>query len=544
MSPKGGIKPHSKFAIQSNRSEVLFVDYIATHLKPNGRAGIVVPEGIMFQGGKSYVELRKRLIEEGLYAVVSLPSGVFQPYSGVKTSILFIDKSMVSKSDSLLFCEVSADGTDLGVKRKTVKENDLPSVLKAIHDFSSGTWAEGMAGFKIQKADLLSNSEVSLSQQRYKPEQEFSSEHRMVRIGDLLAKAKSQKVGNASDVKILSITMAHGLVDQDEKFKKRIASDDISNYKLVSRNQLVVGFPIDEGVLSFQTRYDLAAVSPAYDVWDLVTPDQVNINFLETLLRSIPMREIYRERMQGSVSRRRSLPQDVFESLTIPLPSLEIQDQIVSELDGYLAVIEGAKKISDNWKPTLVNDGTWPVFELGQISEMQYGLNESAEDSGTHRFIRITDIDELGNLRQQDKKYVSVPNDQSDYVLAKGDVLIARTGATYGKCLFFEDIEPAVFAGYLIRIKPAPELLPRFLWIFTQSKDFDEQKRKLVTGGGQPQFNANTLKMVKVPVPPLEIQEAYIAQIEKQLELTQSILNLAETQEQLIADRISQLWSY
>ena len=67
MSPKGGIKPHKKFTIQVNRSEVLFVDYIADHLNINGRAGIIVPEGIIFQSATAYKALRKMLVENYLY---------------------------------------------------------------------------------------------------------------------------------------------------------------------------------------------------------------------------------------------------------------------------------------------------------------------------------------------------------------------------------------------------------------------------------------------------------------------------------------------
>ncbi len=97
MSPKGGIKPHNRFSVQSKRSEVLFVDYMAEHLTPTGRAGIIVPEGIIFQSQTAYKQLRKMLVEEYLVAVVSLPAGVFQPYSGVKTSILILDKSLAKK---------------------------------------------------------------------------------------------------------------------------------------------------------------------------------------------------------------------------------------------------------------------------------------------------------------------------------------------------------------------------------------------------------------------------------------------------------------
>jgi len=102
MSPKGGIRPHKRFQVQANRAEVLFVDYIAEHLAINGKAGIIVPEGIIFQSAKAYKALRKNLVENwGLYAVVSLPPGVFQPYSGVKTSILFLDKTFAKRTDEI-----------------------------------------------------------------------------------------------------------------------------------------------------------------------------------------------------------------------------------------------------------------------------------------------------------------------------------------------------------------------------------------------------------------------------------------------------------
>jgi type I restriction enzyme M protein len=91
MSPKGGIKPHKRFSIQAKRSEVLFVDYMAEHLTPSGRAAIIVPEGIIFQSQTAYKALRKMLVENSLVAVVSLPAGVFNPYAGVKTSILILD---------------------------------------------------------------------------------------------------------------------------------------------------------------------------------------------------------------------------------------------------------------------------------------------------------------------------------------------------------------------------------------------------------------------------------------------------------------------
>ena len=110
MTPKGGVKPHKKFSIQAKRSEVLFVDYIMEHLNPNGKAGIIVPEGIIFQSAIAYKALRKMMIDQNfLYAVVSLPSGIFQPYSGVKTSILLMDRVLAKKTKDILFVKIEND---------------------------------------------------------------------------------------------------------------------------------------------------------------------------------------------------------------------------------------------------------------------------------------------------------------------------------------------------------------------------------------------------------------------------------------------------
>ena len=132
FSPKGGITPHNRFGVKSTKAEVLFVDYINEHLKPRGRAGIIIPEGIIFQSGIAYKQLRKKLIETSLIGVISLPSGVFNPYSGVKTSILILDKEKSKKSKDIFFAKVNKDGFDLGANRKEIKENDLPIIINEL----------------------------------------------------------------------------------------------------------------------------------------------------------------------------------------------------------------------------------------------------------------------------------------------------------------------------------------------------------------------------------------------------------------------------
>ncbi len=172
MTPTGGIRPHNRFAVRANRSEVLFVDYIAEHLNPGGRAGIIVPEGIIFQSANAYKALRKMLVESGyLYAVVSLPAGAFNPYSGVKTSILLLDKNLARASESVLFVKVEADGFDLGAQRRPVERDDLPEALRIVKAFQADPRAElpetSLAQL-VKKSRLAEGGEFNLSAERYK----------------------------------------------------------------------------------------------------------------------------------------------------------------------------------------------------------------------------------------------------------------------------------------------------------------------------------------------------------------------------------------
>jgi type I restriction enzyme M protein len=177
MSPKGGIRPHNRFSVQSKRSEVLFVDYMAEHLTPNGRAGIIMPEGVIFQSQGAYKQLRKLLVEEYLVAVVSLPAGVFNPYSGVKTSILILDKALARTSDSIAFVKVQNDGFGLGAQRRAIDKNDLPAAAAALQAFRHSRAGGNPVDFDparypdllvVEKSRIAANGDYNLSGERYR----------------------------------------------------------------------------------------------------------------------------------------------------------------------------------------------------------------------------------------------------------------------------------------------------------------------------------------------------------------------------------------
>jgi type I restriction enzyme S subunit len=157
-----------------------------------------------------------------------------------------------------------------------------------------------------------------------------------------------------------------------------------------------------------------------------------------------------------------------------------------------------------------------PILTLGDFAEFTYGYTAKAQDQGSYRYIRITDINTWGKLSPIDSKYVDLPADAASYIVRPGDLLMARTGATFGKTMLVETADPAVYASFLIRIRFDEELMiPSYYWHFAQSDLYWSQANGMVSTGGQPQFNANVLKLVKVPVPPIYEQQRIVDILDK-----------------------------
>ena len=211
-------------------------------------------------------------------------------------------------------------------------------------------------------------------------------------------------------------------------------------------------------------------------------------------------------------------------SFQIPLPPLPVQQEIVNILDKFTeleaeleAELEGRKKQYEHYRNTLLtfgDDVEWK--ELGEIATFEYGYTAKANDSGNTRFIRITDINSDGYLNQENKKYIDLNKNNEKYILQYGDIIVARTGATYGKTLYINSTEPSIYASYLIKIVLNNTIINnKYYWHFTKSNKYWNQANKLVSEGGQPQFNANVLSKIKLPVPPLPVQEKIVAILDK-----------------------------
>ena len=314
MTPKGGIIPHNRYRVPAKRSEVLFVDYIAEHLNPTGKAGIIVPEGIVFQSANAYKSLRKYLVDDGfLFAVISLPAGVFNPYSGVKTSILLFDKTIAKQKDEIIFIKINNDGYDLGAQRKEISGSDLPEVVSILRSYKEGKDISENELVTIASKKDIADKYYILVGERYKETVIEYSEYPIVEIEKIVNSVKYPE-------KLLKSEFLekgqYPIIDQSEKF---IAGYSNNSDLVFNLNKPVICFGDHTRALKY---IDFNFVLGADGVKILEPIDDVNTKYLYYCLSNIEIPSLGYSRHYK-----------VLKEIKIPLPPLHIQDEIVKEIE-------------------------------------------------------------------------------------------------------------------------------------------------------------------------------------------------------------------
>ena len=556
MTPKGGIMPHSRYRVKAKRSEVLFVDYIAEHLNPNGRAAIIVPEGIIFQSSNAYKELRKYLVNNDLlYAVISLPAGVFNPYSGVKTSILLIDKLFSKFKDEILFVKLNNDGFDLGAQRQPKKGSEIPEIVRIVKKYHADLDPQ------IADDEILQHPLVTIAPKEQIAEQDYvlvgerylsnsmpEGTYKMVSLGDKsLFRVESGGTpssnipeywdGNIRWATLVDLPAAN-LITELKDTERTISPLGLekSSAKLLPSGTVLVSTRATIGRVAIAECE--TATNQGFKNIIVIDDTKVSNRFVAYMMTALADRMV----SLASGGTFKEISKSNFLTLSIPLPPLEKQEQIVAELDGYQKIVDGAQQIIDAYKPTIGIDPTWEKVKLGDICNLTYGYTDTAKESGSARFVRITDIDEKGLLRDENKRYVDLIEQNNAFLLHRGDLLVARTGATYGKTLYFDTDETAVFASFLIKLD-LPEYIDHyFYWIFAQTQNYWDQANRLVSGGAQPQFNANAIKQLVIPIPPLDVQKSIVKQAREEQKIIDANKKLISIFKQKIPDKISEVW--
>lgn len=555
MTPKGGIMPHSRYRVKAKRSEVLFVDYIAEHLNPNGRAAIIVPEGIVFQSANAYKELRKYLVDDGfLYAVISLPAGVFNPYSGVKTSILLIDKSFARLKDEILFVKLNNDGFDLGAQRREIEGSEIPEIIRIVQkyhaDFEPQTADDDILHHPlvtITSKKKIASQDYILVGERYRESNNIISKWPLVSIGEVC----ELRVGGTPS-KQQEEYWSNGTI---KWISSKYISDDgkITNYQLITeqalRDSSTKIAPKDSVILITRVSvgkfaYTTTEYAINQDLTCLIPGRGLNPKFLYYMARSLALQIAQNAQGIGV----KGVTQKYVSEMKIPFPPLMVQEEIVAELDSHQKIIDGARQVVENYKPTIQNNSHWETVRLGDICELNPRKSEVKDFEGNVSFVPMAMVSETDMyFSVQEQKPLKEVYTGYTY-FRDDDVLLAKVTPCFenGKSGLAKNLENGIGFGssefFVLRANPE-KVLPEYIYYIINSNRFIAEGTPQMTGtGGLRRLTKDFVLNYPVSLPPLDVQRRIVNQTEEEITIVEQNKRLIEIFEKKINDKISEVW--
>ena len=575
MSPRGGIRPHSRFSVQSRRSEVLFVDYMAEHLTPTGRAGIIVPEGVIFQSQKAHTRLRQMLVEDFLVAVVSLPAGVFQPYSGVKTSILILDRDLARRSDRIAFFKAEHDGYDLGAQRRPIDRNDLPRTARALKEFLN------MDGQDVQDADkatcptlaplidqgsalivekerIAESGDYNLSAERYRRNVAHTSAYPMTLLGEIchLTRGVTYRKGDEVEIGGHQVLRANNICNETSEL-------DLSEIKLVSDS---LEFPGHKRLYKDDIFICLASGSKDHIGKVALIHNDTNYyfgGFMGTVradtgranpvylfhhLRHKRFNEFLRERIAGANIN--NLGAKLLYQYAIPLPPLDVQQEIVAEIEGYQKVIDGARTVIDNYRPHIPIDPAWPMVPIGDRTLFRVESGGTPKSSvqeywnGGVSWATLVDLPAANFITEirSTKRTISERGlRESSAKLIPENSIIVSTRATIGR-IAINRIPMATNQGFKnIVVEDPSRAVPEYVALALTK--LIPTMEAWASGGTFKEISKSRFCELQIPLPPLDTQQDFVAEINAEQSLVNTNQKLIDRFEQKVRAAIACVWN-
>jgi len=535
MSPRGGIRPHSRFSVQSRRSEVLFVDYMAAHLKPDGRAGIIVPEGIIFQSQKAHTQLRKMLVEDYLVAVISLPAGVFKPYSGVKTSILILDRALARHTKHLAFFKVENDGYDLGDQRRPIDQNDLPRMKSELLEYlRRARFGEVPAddqpkfGLVVAKERIAADGGFNLVGDRYLDKQSALTSFYWRNIGSLVetvrppAKIPKSKFAESG---------LYPIIDQSQS---DIAGWTNDHTALVIPRRPVVIFGDHTCIVKL---IETPFAQGADGIKILEASEDIDPRFLYYLLRC---RGLQQDGYRRHFSK--------LKEYEIPVPPLEVQQEFVAEIESYQKVIDGARAVVKNYRPHIPISPDWPIV---RIDEACYINPDRVNPMSVYKdqTILYIDISSIENKTGRFLGYTKVLSSEAPTRARRGvrdnDVLLSTVRPNLKAFALLEEVKERAVASTGFAVLRARHGIadPAFIHASICSSRAVEQMVGMMGKGSYPSINQSDVASIRIALPPLSIQQAVVTEIKAEQALVSANQKLAERFERKTRGVIDGVWS-
>lgn len=551
MTPKGGIIPHNRYRVPAKRSEVLFVDYIAEHLNPTGKAGIIVPEGIVFQSAGAYKSLRKFLVDDGLlFAVISLPSGVFNPYSGVKTCILLFDRKIAKQKDEILFVKINNDGFDLGAQRRETKGSDIPEVIKIIREYLEGKNVSAHELVTLAGKNTIAAQDYILVGDRYKESVVSNTDYPTVELSEVCEILAGNSAPQDKELfangtypffRTADVGMVH-LSDNLVSSMDYLNDAGISGLKLFPKGTIL--FP-KSGASTFLNHRAILGVDgyvSSHLACIICDPSKINNKYLYRILINIDARSLTADQAYPSLNLKQ------ISGIKIPLPPLHIQEEIVKEIEGFQKIIDGARQVVENYKPTIKIDPSWERMKLGDVCDFvrgPFGGSLKKEIFVEDGYLVYEQYHAINNDFNFGRYYINEDkfNEMKRFEVLPDDLLISCSG-TMGKIAIVpQNPKKGIINQALLKLTVKSISSPYYIKTiledrYIQDKYFSNQAGAAI----QNVVSVKQLKEIPIPLPNLSTQQQIIDGINEEQSIIDNNKRLIEMFEQKIRDKILEVW--
>ena len=416
-----------------------------------------------------------------MVAVVSLPAGVFKPYSGVKTSVLLLDKSLAKRTDRIGFFKVENDGFDLGAQRREVDRNDLPETAQGVKEYMNmdaqdrqdkeescssmlRSFIERGAALIVEKERIAANGDYNLSGERYRENGIRTSHFPIVPLGKVAEVIAGQSpAGKSYNDTGIGAPFYQGKTEFGQLWIGEPTKWTTDPQRFAQEGDILMSVRAPVGPVNLATERicigrGLSAIRP-------------ETNQLLTAYAFYVLRSLEGEITGNTGAAFASINKDDIKKLKIPLPPPEVQKEIVAEIEGYQKIIDGARAVIDNYRPHIPIDPDWPMVAIKEVASVESGFGFPTAYQGKSEekipFLKVSDM----NLPGNEVRIVSWNNAISSGVLRElkaktfpaGTVIFPKIGAaiaTNKKRLLTRD---STYDNNVMGVVPNSKLLPDFL---------------------------------------------------------------------------------
>ena len=519
----------------------------------NGRMALVVPEGFLFR--KDLAKTREYLLDHcQLQSIISLPQGVFLPYTGVKTDIIYatkVNKKIKSseKKKNFWYFDVKSDGYTLdNHRRKLDTSSDLAKYEEYRKLDEEQTTDMIKVGFEVISLDKVRRNSFILVGSRYRT-LTTSSSCETVNFSDVatLTRGVNYQKNQQSTIRTNSIILPSDNVSLDGQLEisKEIFVDEtvnLSEDKRLKKDDIFIcmssGSKEHIGKVAF-IEQDTIYYAGGFMGIIRTNPQKCLPRYLYYyLLLSVKFREEIKILTQGANINNIS---STINSIAIPLPSLEKQAQIVSELSSYHKIIGAAQGIIKSYSPTLPINDNWPSVKLGDLFEVVTDLIDPQSHDGIVNYIGLENIESNTGkvIGQIECSYQNIKSAKRKF--SAGDVLYGKLRPALNK-VAYANID-GICSTDIIVLRPKKEgVISEFYSVLLRNSDFNTMVLNGCSGGQLPRVDIEYL--IDLPIQQVSTDEQYalLAQIKNEQKMIEPSVQIIDTFSKKLRQRTSEIW--